>query len=201
MPSYKVSYFDMKGRGELARLVLAAAGQKFEDNRLAKGDWGTMKPGTPYGQLPVLEVDGKMLGQSGAMVRYVARQHGLMGSGAWEEALIDSFNDAAMDVFQAAMKVIYGTEESQKAAEGKKFKDETVPGFFKIFDKYIQEHGKDGHVVGNKLSLADLALFNVVDQLITIQLTGADCAEQFPNVKKVVDTVKHDPKIDAYLKK
>lgn len=44
MPSYKLSYFKAKGRGELARLMFAAAGKEFEDERLAGEEWLAFKP-------------------------------------------------------------------------------------------------------------------------------------------------------------
>jgi len=34
----------------------------------------------PFGQVPVLEVDGKMLCQSHTIARYLARQHNLAGN-------------------------------------------------------------------------------------------------------------------------
>jgi glutathione S-transferase len=48
----------------------------------------------------VLEVDGKMLAQSHAIARFVAKKHGLAGKDAWEAALCDQFVDATVDLLQ-----------------------------------------------------------------------------------------------------
>lgn len=37
MPEYKLTYFNGRGRAELTRLVFAAAGEKYEDERV--NDW------------------------------------------------------------------------------------------------------------------------------------------------------------------
>ena len=44
MPSYTLTYFNFKGRGELMRLIFAAAGQKFTDERVEMQDWPAIKP-------------------------------------------------------------------------------------------------------------------------------------------------------------
>lgn len=44
MPSYKLYYFNVRGRGELARLVLNYAGVPFEDYRFEMADWPAIKP-------------------------------------------------------------------------------------------------------------------------------------------------------------
>ncbi|GFS04056.1 hematopoietic prostaglandin D synthase [Elysia marginata] len=44
MPTYKLSYFNTRGRAEIARLIFAYAGQKFEDNRVSRENWPAMKP-------------------------------------------------------------------------------------------------------------------------------------------------------------
>lgn len=41
-----------------------------------------------YGQCPVLEVDGKVLSQSGAMERYVAKLVGMYPVDPWEAAKV-----------------------------------------------------------------------------------------------------------------
>ena len=40
---YKLTYFDLRGRAEVVRLLLAAAGQKFEDERVEGKQWGPMR--------------------------------------------------------------------------------------------------------------------------------------------------------------
>ena len=43
-PQYKLSYFNVRGRGELARLVMHAAGVEFEDHRFEMDGWAAVKP-------------------------------------------------------------------------------------------------------------------------------------------------------------
>ena len=73
-PSLKLTYFDIHGgRGEPARLALSIGGLSVEDDRVAPSDWPARKPDTPFGALPVLEVDGQTLAQSNAINRYVGK--------------------------------------------------------------------------------------------------------------------------------
>jgi hypothetical protein len=71
-PTMKITYFDIRGRAETARLVLAYAEVSFEDNRLPfppNEVWAAKKPSVTLGQLPTLEVEGKTLHQSMAIAR------------------------------------------------------------------------------------------------------------------------------------
>ena len=40
----KLTYFDLRGRAEVARLILAQAGVEYEDERIAREDWVKLKP-------------------------------------------------------------------------------------------------------------------------------------------------------------
>ena len=44
MPTYKLTYFNFKGRGELMRLIFAVAGKQFTDERIEMQDWPGIKP-------------------------------------------------------------------------------------------------------------------------------------------------------------
>lgn len=59
------------------RVALKAAGVEFEDQRVSFPEFGALKPTLPAGQLPVLEVDGTMYTQSGAILRWAGKKTGL----------------------------------------------------------------------------------------------------------------------------
>ena len=40
----KLTYFNLKGRAELARLILAQAEVQYEDCRISKEEWQSLKP-------------------------------------------------------------------------------------------------------------------------------------------------------------
>src|SRR3954470_13819881 len=88
MPQYKLTYFDFSGsRGEECRLALFVAGVDFEDNRISNEAWQALKPTSPYGALPILELAGRpALAQTNAILASVGRSHGLHPSDPWEAA-------------------------------------------------------------------------------------------------------------------
>ena len=94
MAQYKIVYFNVRRRGEVSRLILAAAGQQFEDVRLEKPKWiAEYKADAPLGHVPYLEVteNGNVfrLGQSFAVARFLARRFHLDGTNEYEKGQVD----------------------------------------------------------------------------------------------------------------
>lgn len=52
----------------------------------------------PFGQVPILEYDGKVVNQSVAIARYVAKQVKLVGKNDWEDLEIDGIVDTIVDL-------------------------------------------------------------------------------------------------------
>lgn len=51
----------------------------------------------PFGQTPILTVDGKIANQSVAIARYAAKKVKLVGSNDWEDLEIDAIVDTIND--------------------------------------------------------------------------------------------------------
>jgi glutathione S-transferase len=194
---YKLTYFNGRGLGETARLLFAAAGQRFTDVRIEQKDWPTIKATTPFGQVPTLEVDGKVYGQSGAIQRFLAREFGLFGSSELEGLAIDSLTEAISDarkVFGEARQV--KDEEEKKAKFAAYFKD-VFPGWAAKFNAVLVANGGgSGWFVGSKISLIDIAIFNAFGYL---QEFDSKCLEAYPQLAGLVTRVAAVPSIATYL--
>lgn len=59
----------------------------------------------PFGQMPVLEVDGKRVFQSIPIARYVAKCVGLAGDNDWESLLTDVAVDTVTDFYLSAYRI------------------------------------------------------------------------------------------------
>src|SRR6185295_17491389 len=78
MQTLKLTYFDMHaGRGEVARIALFIGGVTYEDRRVKFQDWPAMKASTPFGAMPILEVDGQEVVESNGINRFVGKLTGL----------------------------------------------------------------------------------------------------------------------------
>ena len=60
-----------------------------------------LKPSLPFGQLPVLEVDGVIIGQSMAIARYLANEYGIAGTSNTVKAQVDEVVDVMNDLQDA----------------------------------------------------------------------------------------------------
>ncbi|VDI23890.1 prostaglandin-H2 D-isomerase / glutathione transferase [Mytilus galloprovincialis] len=202
MPAkFKISYFDIKGRAELPRLVFAAAGKEFDDERISGDKWTAFKPKTPYGQMPVLTVDNKtMINQTGAIIRYLAREFGLYGSNNMENTKCDIIIETVFDLYSAVIKQHLEKDEAIKEELAKKFSTEVLPQFFTYLCKLLKENGGK-FLVGSKLTVADMAVFDMLDRLTCNPKMGEGVYKDFAEVKKFYESVKTNANIQKYLER
>jgi len=203
MPAYTLTYFDLRARAEPARLILAQAGVEYEDKRLpppfdeeGQKHWASVKPSTPFGTLPILAVDGVVVGQSMTVARLLAREHGLSGKTNLEAAQADEIVDGITDATEKQYTAfLFEKDEAKKAELQKKFNEDVAPTFFKNMEARLEKTGGE-FFAGNALSWADILMFHfaselpdktVVDKAPKVAALVAKVGA-LPNIKKWVES-------------
>ena len=201
MATYKLIYFNAKGRGEVARMILSQAGVQFEDYRVSGyggEDWAKLKPTTPTGMIPVLEVDGKPLTGSGPIDRFLAERFGLAGSNDFENAQVAGIIDVAGDFFGKLVALYLEKEEDRKASLKKQLEEEYFPKYWGVLEKMIQKNGSEGGwSFGSKPTYADFNIFCVVDYAL---IQFPNILESYPGIAKLKSSVEALPNIAKWLK-
>jgi len=194
MPTYKLTYFDLRGRGEIIRLMFVAAGVPYEDNRVERSKWPELKASTPFGQMPVLEVDGVALCQSKAIARYLAGEFGFVGETALDKARTDMIIDCGEDVLQQALKFAFEQDQAKQAELKDKFLKETLPAALQSFEKLLVENkGGDSYFVGDKMTWADIAFSDLRSLLADFKVEVT--FDNVPKLKALLERVESNPRI------
>ena len=196
MATYKLTYFNVRGRAETIRFIFAQAGVDYEDNRVAGEEWVKFKPTTPYGSLPVLEVDGKMLAGSEGIARFLGERFGLAGSNDFENADIASIIDTAGDLAKKLVAAHFEKDETKKAELQKEMGEVVFPKFMGIFEKLINANGTpEGWVYGSKVTYADLTLYNVFDWVKDVP----NLFDKYPGIQKMRKSVAELPNVAKWI--
>lgn len=203
MSDLKLTYFDFHGgRGEPARLALSMGGVPFEDDRVAFADWPDRKGSMPFGAMPVLVADGKVLAQSNAINRYVAKLTGLYPSDFWQAALCDEAMDAVEDVTNEIVRTMYVPDEEKKARR-EALAEDMFPLYLKRLGQNLTAHG-GRYFADDRLTIADLKVAMLIRQLRSgiLDHLPTDLPDRVaPELVDHFQRVMKDPAIKAYYAK
>ncbi|CAH1801197.1 unnamed protein product [Owenia fusiformis] len=201
MPTYKLMYFKGRGNGELLRLLFAQAEVKYEDVRLTGEEWQKIKPTSPFGVMPMLQIDDTLVGETGTIARYIARENGLGGKTSVEQALAESVFDSMGDVKSAFGKAYYEKDDERKAEFFKQATETLDKWFGFISTIYTKNNEGKGWLVGDSLTFADIAVFSMIDLLsIKMLADAASVVDKHPLMVSLRDKVAALPNIAKWLK-
>jgi len=181
----------------MSRLIFAHAGVEYEDVRVNKKDWPKLKPKMPFNQLPVLEIDGKILPQSKAIARYLARQYGLVGKTDIDAAFCDAYVDGLDDVANN-MSALHDEKDKDKRKKLlSEFQETSLKPFLTRYERFLTDNGS-GYFVGKQLTWADLTIYTFIEAHTSNHTALLD---SHTKLQKFMQKVSDLPKIKTWLNK
>ena len=200
MPKLALIYFDFDGsRGEAARLAMHLAGIPFEDRRIPRKEWASVRDQYPFQTLPVLEVDGTQLAQSNTINRYVGKLAGLYPKDDWQAARVDELMDAIEDI-TAKIGAMFSLEGEAKQKAREALTAGPLARYLQQFEARLKAGGGEWFVE-NRLTVGDLKCYLFTRWLKSGALDHipTDVVDrQAPLLAKHLERVKTHPKIAAY---
>ena len=223
--AYELHYWPtIQGRGEFIRLALEASGATYVD--VARGakaqgqglpamlhylqDETVLRP--PFA-CPFL-VDGrKVIGQAAAILLYLGPRLGLVGKSEadqlWTHQIQLTIADAVDEVHDThhpvGSSLYYEDQKPEAKRRARDVLDNRLPKFLSWFEAILQRNARNAgrlsqHLVGAKLSYADLSLFQLVEGLrYAFPKGGARALKKAPRVLALHEGVRRQRRVAAYL--
>ncbi|CAF1344200.1 unnamed protein product [Rotaria sordida] len=198
MSTYKLYYFNARGRAEISRLIFAAVGQQYEDIRYDYNEWALHANEMPLGEIPVLEFNGKKLPQSLAIANFLAKQFQLTGRDNFEQAKVEAVVETIKDLITKYIPVRWEDDEIKKEELKNEFLNKELPEYLYKLEVLAKQYADRGpFFVNNRLTWADLLFYNTGENILELD---RNCLNNYPWLKQNRAEVARQPRITEYLR-
>jgi glutathione S-transferase len=200
MTMYKLHAFSQSGNCYKVALLLQALRQPWEAVHMPFSDFAGGVPRSsdwrerqnPMGELPILEVDGKRLTQSGAILIHLADKHGAYGGQDEDEKqevlrwiLFDNHKFTSYFASWRFTKS-FGPSAPDPAVE--KWLKGRTDNAFGIAERHLANRD---YVVGNQPTIADLSMCGYM--YYPAEESGYDIPKQYPAIARWLERLKTLP--------
>ncbi|KAF9407979.1 hypothetical protein BGZ94_002492 [Podila epigama] len=203
--SFKLLYFPIMGLASTSRDIFNFAGAEYKSTY--PDNWTVDKPNTPFGGLPVLFITGKngkevIISETSVIENYLSKLYGLLGDNLYEETLIKSFSSSSNALQNLFITAVTWNDPSGAAVMLGFFKNVSLPTACASWERHLVDNGSNGHFVGNKLSLADIRISNMLEHFACQPAAEEILAiiQQYPNLYKMRQSVASNPKLAEWRK-
>jgi len=189
-----LTYFDVRGRAEVARLILEETGTPYREKRVQVTDWLALKPTLPFGQLPLFEDDDVTIVHSHAIYRYLARKHHLYGASELDHVRCDIVEESFTDA-QASLLALFWNPEFAKLRDT--YENTTLPDMLGKLQQLLETNNNGaGYWVSNVVTLADFVAWYTLD---CVRAFSSSTLERFVTLNAFRQRFQQRPRIAAYL--
>lgn len=198
-------------RAEVLRVSLFIGNIPFDDIRISREDFrdviltGKLRNTIeiPFNQLPVLEIDGKIVGQTGAIARYCGKLSNLYPVDNFLAAKVDQIIDTATDITNLVSPTVREKDEIIKEAMRERLTKKLLPRWFNYLENLLQKEENSKWFVDNKMSIADIAIWRLLGWLKSGMLDGIpkNICNNFPKLNNLHSQVHKNPKVQEWMLK
>jgi len=214
--AYELYYWpSIQGRGEFVRLALEEAGAEYIDVARVHGAgaltalWEAEGVATPPLAPPFLRDGKKLIGQTANILLYLGDRHGLApkneAARLWTQQIQLTIADLVVEAHDThhplGGDLYYDEQKPESLRRAKMFRESRIPRFVEWFESILTRNPKgDSHLVGARLTYADLSLFQIVEGLsYAFPRTMRRELPHAPRVARLRDRIAARPRIRAYL--
>ena len=194
-------------RAEVLRVSLFIKDIPFEDIRISREEFvhliktGFLPNGkrSPFHQLPVIEVDNEIIGQTGAIARYCGKVSNLYADDMLKAAKIDQIIDAATDITNKVSPTIKEKNLEKKMDDRKVLVNKLLPRWFRYLEHLLSEDDSTWFV--EKMTIADIAMWRLLGWLSSGIIDGipTSVVDDFPKLKNIHHQVHTHPKVQEWM--
>jgi glutathione S-transferase len=189
-----LTYFDIRGRAEVIRLILEEVGAPYRERRVQEQEWPAVKPTMPFGQMPLYQEGALVIPQSHAIYRHLARKYGLYGQDERERVRCDIVEE----VFVDAQNVLGGFYWNRRFAEQRaEFERSRLPELLARLERLLAENEDGrGFWVGRGLTYVDFCAWHFLD---SVRPFSQATLERFQLLYAFKQRIEARPRVAAYL--
>ncbi len=157
--AFKLTYLDIYGLGEGARMLFTHAKADWIDERIPFAQWPARKATGefPNGKVPILTHKGKVMNESNAILRYVGKELGYYPEDNWEAWYVDSLLDF-LPPYVDKLRPIFFSKNFDEALLAQY--RQLITELYAFLEKHLKSHGKD-FLIGDKITIADFVYTSV----------------------------------------
>ena len=197
-------------RAEVTRLSLYIGSIPFEDYRIEGDDYDKFKQTgelpnkkiAPFKQLPVLDVDGKIFAQTGAIARFCGKLSGLYPKNDdYKAALIDQIIEGAQDINYLVTLSSRDKDPEKKKVARDILATRHLPKWFQFLEDLLKQNTKSVYFVENELTIADLAIWRLLGWLKSGMLDGIpiNILDNYQNLNSLREEIYKNPKVIKWM--
>ncbi|KAF9426642.1 hypothetical protein BGZ94_006234 [Podila epigama] len=171
--TFTLYYWGIPSAGATARDLLSYGRVSWKNHVVDFNAWAAGEFKTPFRALPILKIRSVKghevtLAETIVVDQFLAKRFNLLGDNEWEEYQIKAFYSNIHYLRERSFQNVSWTHADKRKVGLEKFLTKTLPAFIEDHEFHLKNNGSNGHYIGNRLSLADIHLANIIDHFAAL---------------------------------